>query len=100
MVTVEERLAKLETNQDTLFHYIDEMRKEIKDMKSLVTAVEKIAVKVEGIDTKVSAIDKRMTDVEKLPAKKFDKYKEIIFSTLISLLLGGIVGALLMLIIK
>lgn len=99
-MTTEERLAKLETNQSTLFHYIENLQTELKDIRQLVTAVEKIATKVETIEGKVNSIDSRMTDVETAPAKKFDKYKEVIVSTIISLLLGGVIGALLALIIK
>jgi len=99
-MTTEERLAKLETNQSTLFHYIESIQTEMKDIRQLVTAVEKIATKVEAIEGKVDGIDQRMTNVEIAPAKKFDKYKEVIVSTIISLILGGLFGALLALVLR
>lgn len=92
-MTVEERLTKLETKIET-------METEIKNIRELVVAVEKIATKVETIEKKVDGIDKRITNVEIAPAKKFDKYKELIASTIISLVLGGLIGALLALLIR
>lgn len=92
-MTTEERLAKLETR-------VDSMTEEIKNIRELVVAVKTIATKVETIEHKVDNIDKRMVSIETAPAKKFDRYKEIIASTIISLVLGGVIGALLALVIK
>ena len=42
-ISTEERIAKLESENVTLFHYIKEIKDEQKEFRKLVTAVEKIA---------------------------------------------------------
>ena len=53
MSSIDERLSTLEANDKTLFHQIDELKEDIRDIRRLTVAVEKIAGKVDNIDLKV-----------------------------------------------
>ena len=53
MTSVDERLSTLEANDKTLFHQVDELKEDIRDIRRLTVAVEKIAGKVDNIDLKV-----------------------------------------------
>jgi len=99
MSTPEERLSALETNTTSIFHQIDEMKEDIRNITRLTIAVEKIANKVDNIDEKVNSIDSRLTVVEKEPATEYKSIKKAIITTIISTVVGAVVGALLALVI-
>ena len=73
--------------------------------------VEKIATETKQIAEKVDRIDKRTGDqaekienrvatLEAEPARKYNKYKETIITSVITLIVGLIIGGLLALVIK
>lgn len=96
----EGRLATLEANQRTIFKKLDEHDTQIKDLTRLTVAVEKIADKTDSISDKVDGIDTRITAVESAPGKKWEKVKETILVSIVTGVIGTILGALLALIIK
>lgn len=100
MPTTEERLSALETDQKNIFHQLDEIKQEQKDQRQLIVVVEQIASKTNVIAGKVNQIDERMTNLEQEPARAYKKYKETIITSVITLILGAIVGGLLALLLK
>lgn len=94
MPTPEERLSSLETNTSSIFHQIDEMKEDIRNITRLTIAVEKIANKVDNIDEKVNSIDERLTTVEKEPAEDYKYIRRTIISAVISTIVGAVIGAL------
>lgn len=100
MPTTDERLSALETNEKNIFHQLDEIKQEQKDQRQLIVVVEQIASKTNVIAGKVNQIDERMTNLEQEPARAFKKYKETIFTSIITLIIGAVVGGLLALLLK
>lgn len=100
MPTTEERLSALETDQKNIFHQLNEIKQEQKDQRQLIVVVEQIASKTNVIAGKVNQIDERMTNLEQEPARAYKKYKETIITSVITLILGAIVGGLLALLLK
>lgn len=100
MPTTEERLSALETDQKNIFHQLNEIKQEQKDQRQLIVVVEQIASKTNVIAGKVNQIDERMTNLEQEPARAFKKYKETIFTSIITLIIGAVVGGLLALLLK
>lgn len=100
MPSTDERLTSLETNERNIFHQLDEIKQEQKDQRQLIVVVEQIATKTNVIAEKVNKIDERITEVEKEPARQFKKYKETIITSIITLVIGAIVGGLIALILK
>ncbi len=99
MPTPEERLSSLETNTSSIFHQIDEMKEDIRNITRLTIAVEKIANKVDNIDEKVNSIDERLTTVEKEPVEDYRHIRRTVISAIISTVVGALLGALLTLVI-
>ena len=92
--TPEERLASLEANEKTIFKKLDMQGEQLKDLTRLTTAVEKIAIKTDSISEKVNGIDTRITAVEKAPGKKWEKIKETIWVSILTGIIGALLGAL------
>lgn len=97
---VDARLTALETEQKNVFHQLDELKAEVKDIHTLTTSVEKIAVQMDATSKKVDKIDSRLEEIEKEPADSFKHYKRVVIGCIITGLLGAVFGALLALVIK
>ena len=100
-ISTEERIAKLESENVTLFHYIKEIKDEQKEFRKLVTAVEKIANQtadnremLEQNNTKLDDISARLTDVEHQPAESAKKRADKISDTVIAVVVTGIVNVI------
>lgn len=100
MPSIDERISALEANNKTLFHKVDELKEDIRDIRRLTIAVEKIASKVDNIDSKVNGIDERLQTVEHIPSDNWTKFKQAIISSIVSVIVGGLLGALIALVIK
>lgn len=97
---IQERLARLEADDKTIFHQLSEIKDEVKDIRRLTLAVEKIATKTESIDIKVDSMGSRLSAVEKEPAEEFVHYKRLVISAVVTALLSSIIAAVLTLIIR
>ena len=68
MSSIDERISTLEADDKTLFHQIDELKEEVKDIRRLTIAIEKIAGKVDNIGLKVDNVDNKVNGIdERLP---------------------------------
>ena len=100
-ISTEERIAKLESENVTLFHYIKEIKDEQKEFRKLVAAVEKIANQtadnremLELNNNKLDDISARLTDVEPQPAESAKKRADKISDTVVAVVVTGIVNAI------
>lgn len=107
MSSIDERLSTLEANDKTLFHQLDELKEDVRDIRRLTIAIEKIAgkvdnigLKVDNVDNKVNGIDERLQTVEHVPVTNWNKLKQAIISSIVSVVVGGLLGALIALVIK
>lgn len=102
-----ERIAKLEANDETIFHQINELKKEAKTLNSLATSVEVIATKMNNVDEKIDNIAcgqkdivKRIETVEREPSEELKHYKRKLIDVFLSVIGGGILGSIGTLFIK
>ena len=93
MSSIDERISTLEADDKTLFHQIDELKEEVRDIRRLTIAIEKIAgkvdnigLKVDNVDNKVNGIDERLQTVEHVPATNWNKFKQAIISSIVSVI--------------
>ena len=107
MSSIDERLSTLEADDKTLFHQIDELKEDVRDIRRLTIAIEKIAgkvdnigLKVDNVDNKVNGIDERLQTVEHVPVTNWNKLKQAIISSIVSVVVGGLLGSLIALVIK
>ena len=95
-ISTEERLAKLESENVTLFHYIKEIKDEQKEFRKLVAAVEKIANQTADNrdNNKLDDISARLTDVEHQPAESAKKRADKISDTVVAVVVTATVNAI------
>ena len=89
-----ERVAALEANEHTIFHQIDEMRSEIKDLRHLTAAVEKLAAGQGVANQKLDSIGRRLLRVENEPVDDFKHYKRLIVGCLLTTTLSAVLAAI------
>ncbi|TQI66279.1 hypothetical protein [Clostridium sp. KNHs216] len=77
-------------------HRIDGMEQEIKDIRSLTAAVATVSTKVDGLDSDVKEIKSDVKAITAQPGQKWDWLTKAIITTLA----GGLVTAILALILK
>lgn len=96
-LNIEHRLTELEQRSKSNSHRIDKLEPIVEEihtmsntMVQLVQEVKHTNEAVSTIDKKVDRMDSRVDEMEKAPAKKWDKVKD----KLIDLVLGAMVGFL------
>lgn len=92
-------IAELKANQKTIFHEMDEIKSEVKDLSRLTTAVEVIATETKATREQVDKIDHRLETIEHQPVKDYNKIKQTVICAVISTIVGGVLGAIISLVI-
>lgn len=77
-------------------HRLDRIETDIKEIKELTIAVKEIAMETKAMREDVNKIDNRLKEVEDKPARNW----ETVIKTAISTIVGGLVGAGIVLILK
>lgn len=77
-------------------HRIDGLEGEIKDIRGLTAAMARMDTKVDGLECDVKEIK---TDVKAITARPAERWETVI-KTVITVLVSGVVGAVLALILK
>ena len=54
---INERISTLEANERNIFHQLDEIKNDVRDIRRLTAAVEKVALQTENTSKKVYSID-------------------------------------------
>lgn len=96
----DEEIAALKANQSGIYHQLNEIKIDIKDLSKLTIAVEKLANSMQPMNEKIGSIDKRLYSIERKPAENYEHYKKVIIGCILTGVIGIILGALLALIIK
>lgn len=94
------RISTLEANERNIFHQLDEIKNDVRDIRRLTAAVEKVAMQTENTAKKVDSIDKRLACVEQTPAEDIRYYKRVVLGCITTGIIGIILGAVAALILK
>ena len=95
-----ERVASLEAQEKNVFHQLDEIKEDVKDIRRLTVAVEKIAEQTNTTAEQVHGINSRLDTLEHAPVADARHYKRIVISSIITGIVGVLLGAVLSLILK
>lgn len=94
------RLSVLETNNKNIFHQLDELKEEVKNIRQLTVAVKELALSSKATAQKVADISDRLSSVEHAPAEDMKHYKRAIITAVLTGVTGIIIGAFMALIFK
>ena len=89
-----ERLSALETNEKNLFHRIDDLKEDVKEIHHISILCETISAKIEHIGEKWNATEQRLSALEREGAEDLRHYRRTAISYLITTLLAAAGGAL------
>ncbi len=81
-------------------HRIDSLERDSKTIYELAKSVEKIATNTENIQRELAQQGAKIEALEKIPAQRWNAAIKTIVTTVCSTLAGGIVGAILAMILK
>lgn len=95
-----ERVTSLEVNQKNIYHQIDEIKENVKDIHRLTASVERIALQVDTTAKKVDKIDDRLEAIEAEPGNNYKHYKRLVIGCVITGVVSAILGAVMVLIFK
>lgn len=93
-----ERLAICESNEKNIFHQLDEIKSEVKDICQLTIAVKELAVNTKATAEKVDGICDRLDAVERAPVEDMKHYRRVAVGCVITGIVGAVLGAVLALI--
>lgn len=96
----ERRLIESEARGKSNTHRIDELEETSKQLGDLATSVKLMAQNIERMTTQLSEQNQRLATLEKQPAERWNAMTRTIFTTVVSTLAGGVVGALIALFLK
>ena len=99
-MTTDERIMKLETENKTIFHQIDELKDNVADIHKIATSIEVIAHENKNISEKVDKIDGRITVIENQPKEAFKHIKQTIIACVITGIASALIAALMAVIMK
>lgn len=94
------KIASLEADRKNIFHQLDEIKEEVKDIHRLTSSVERLVEKMDSTAKKVDKIDLRLEDIEHEPKDDYKHYKRVIYGCIITGILGALIGAAIAFIIK
>ena len=97
---INERVSYLEAQDKNIFHQLDEIKEDVRDIKRLTVAVERIALQTKSTSEQVVGINERLDNLEQAPAEEANYYKRVIISCIVTGVISLILGAVLSLIIK
>ena len=89
------KLNDLENHTKSLKYRMDEAEADIKDIKELVTSVKLLAQKQDIIFDKLNVVEKKVTSIESAPGEEMAKIKMAIITSIIGVIVGGAIGAIL-----
>ncbi len=95
-----ELLARVDESTKSAHKRIDRLEDTIKDIRELTFGIKEIATEVKMMRTDFNKLDERIENIEKEPISDYKEIKKQVRNTTINLILGGIIGAVLALIIK
>lgn len=100
MEEIERTVIELEQRGKSNTHRIDDLEEQSKLLNELVTSVKLLAQNMQVMAEEQKKQGARLDALEKQPAENWNGIKKAIVTALVSVLVGGIGGALLALIVK
>lgn len=99
MDNLERNLIETAERAKSNTHRIDELERENKTIYELAKAVEKIATNTENIQRELAQQGAKIEALEKIPAQRWNSLMKTLVTSIATTLLGGIVGAVLALVL-
>lgn len=87
-------LVETEARSKSNLHRINELAKEHEAIHELAISVKEIAVNTQAIQRELTQQGAKIEALEKVPAQRWNTMTRTIFTTVVSTLAGGIVGAI------
>ena len=100
MEEIERTVIELEQRGKSNMHRIDDLEEQSKLLNELVTSVKLLAQNMQVMAEEQKKQGARLDALEKQPEENWNGIKKAIVTALVSVLVGGIGGALLALIVK
>ena len=94
------KLAEVEQRGKSNSHRIDDLEKRADTLLELTTSVKLLASNMERMASEQVRQGERLTALEKQPAERWNSMTRTIFTTVVSTLAGGLVGALVAMLLK
>ena len=96
---LEHRLTALEKKVEFNTHEIDELKPVIKEINTMSKTMVKLVAQSKQTNENVKELKIKVDKIEAEPADDFKHYKRTIISCIFTTILGGLIGALLALVI-
>lgn len=81
-------------------HRIDSLEQDTKTIYELAKSVEKIAINTENMQRQLQEQGSKIEALEQLPAQKWNSAVKAVVTAVCSTLIGGVIGAVLALVLK
>lgn len=94
------RLAEVDQRGKSNSHRIDDLEKRADTLQELTTSVKLLAANMERMASEQMKQGDRLTALEKQPGERWNSMTRTIFTSIISTLSGGLVGALVAMMMK
>lgn len=94
------KLVEVEQRGKSNSHRIDDLEKRADTLLELTTSVKLLASNMERMASEQVRQGERLTALEKQPAERWNSMTRTIFTTVVSTLAGGLVGALVAMLLK
>ena len=100
MDDLEVRLAEVDQRGKSNTHRIDDLEKRADTLQELTTSVKLLAANMERMASEQMKQGDRLTALEKQPGERWNSMTRTIFTSAVSTLSGGLVGALVAMMIR
>ena len=100
MEEMERKVIELEQRGKSNAHRLDDLEEQSKLLNELVTSVKLLAQNMQVMAEEQKKQGARLDALEKQPTENWNSVKKAIVTALVSVLVGGVGGALLALIVK
>ena len=94
------RLAEVDQRGKSNSHRIDDLEKRADTLQELTTSVKLLAANMERMASEQMKQGNRLTALEKQPGERWNSMTRTIFTSAVSTLSGGLVGALVAMMIR
>mgnify|MGYP003285821225 FL=1 len=94
------RLAEVDQRGKSNTHRIDDLEKRADTLQELTTSVKLLAANMERMASEQMKQGDRLTALEKQPGERWNSMTRTIFTSAVSTLSGGLVGALVAMMMK
>ena len=96
----EERVQSLEVKAAVMENRLAKIEADVADIHRLATATELLAQQMQQMQSKMDSIGDRLDGIEAAPVKQYTSIKTTVISSLITTVIGVLIGGVLALVIK